>query len=71
MEAFNTSSHYDTAIFNYFNKEEEKVVFKQSIQEAKTLRYGENPHQKGIFFGKFEEMFRFNFRVKKSLTIIY
>lgn len=57
MEAFNTSSHYDTAIFNYFNKEEEKVVFKQSIQEAKTLRYGENPHQKGIFFGKFEEMF--------------
>jgi len=57
LEAFNTSSHYDTAIFNYFNREEEKVVFKQSIQEAKTLRYGENPHQKGIFFGKFEEMF--------------
>ncbi|MCX6183313.1 MAG: bifunctional phosphoribosylaminoimidazolecarboxamide formyltransferase/IMP cyclohydrolase [Bacteroidetes bacterium] len=54
--AFNVSSHYDTAIFNYFNQEEE-VVFKQSISESKVLRYGENPHQKGFFFGKMEDMF--------------
>ncbi len=55
--AFNVSSHYDTAIFNYFNQEAEKDVFKESVQEAKVLRYGENPHQKGLFFGKMEEIF--------------
>lgn len=54
-KAFNTSSHYDTAIFNFFNEEE--VVFKQSLTRGKELRYGENPHQKGFFFGNFEEMF--------------
>ncbi|MEZ7496095.1 bifunctional phosphoribosylaminoimidazolecarboxamide formyltransferase/IMP cyclohydrolase [Leeuwenhoekiella aequorea] len=54
-KAFNVSSHYDTAIFNYFNEEE--VVYKQSFTEGKTLRYGENPHQKGTFFGDFDAMF--------------
>ena len=54
-KAFNISSHYDTAIFNYFNEEE--IVFKQSVIENKTLRYGENPHQKGVFFGNLSEMF--------------
>ena len=54
-KAFNTSSHYDTAIFNFFNQEE--VVYKQSYGSGKELRYGENPHQKGYFFGNFEEMF--------------
>ena len=58
-KAFNVSSHYDTAIFNYFNSEaKEEVVYKASITEAKTLRYGENPHQKGTFFGDFEAMFQ-------------
>jgi len=56
-KAFNTSSHYDTAIFNYFNQEDPLPVFKQSIQSAQTLRYGENPHQKGVFFGDLEAMF--------------
>src|SRR5690606_33943798 len=55
--AFNTSSHYDTAIFNYFNQENALPVFKQSVQQAKTLRYGENPHQKGTFFGDLDAMF--------------
>ncbi len=55
-QAFNVSSHYDTAIFNYFNQDE-LDVFKQSIQESKTLRYGENPHQKGFYFGKLDEVF--------------
>ena len=56
-KAFNTSSHYDTAIFNYFNQEEPLQVFKQSEQKAQVLRYGENPHQKGVFFGDLEAMF--------------
>lgn len=56
-KAFKVSSHYDTAIFNYFNKNEEEVVYKESITTGKELRYGENPHQKGYFFGNFDEMF--------------
>jgi len=55
--AFNTSSHYDTAIFNYFNQENPIEVFKQSEQKAQVLRYGENPHQKGVFFGDLDNMF--------------
>jgi phosphoribosylaminoimidazolecarboxamide formyltransferase / IMP cyclohydrolase len=55
-KAFNVSSHYDTAIFNYFNGEE-TVAFKESIQNAKVLRYGENPHQKGVFYGNLEDIF--------------
>ncbi len=55
--AFNVSSHYDTAIFNWFNKEQDLNIFKQSITSGQTLRYGENPHQKGIFFGKLEDLF--------------
>ncbi|CAM1373499.1 Bifunctional purine biosynthesis protein PurH [Tenacibaculum litopenaei] len=54
-KAFNISSHYDTAIFNYFNEDE--TVYKASEQQAKTLRYGENPHQKGYFFGDLDAMF--------------
>jgi len=54
--AFNISSHYDTAIFNYFNKENTKV-FKQSFSESNSLRYGENPHQEGLFFGELNKVF--------------
>lgn len=56
-KAFNVSSHYDTAIFHYFNKEEPLEVFKYSEQQKTPLRYGENPHQKGAFFGNLETMF--------------
>ncbi|EWH12904.1 bifunctional phosphoribosylaminoimidazolecarboxamide formyltransferase/IMP cyclohydrolase [Cellulophaga lytica] len=56
-KSFNVSSHYDTAIFNYFNKEKEETVLKISETNGKVLRYGENPHQKGFFFGDFEAMF--------------
>ncbi|MCX2574693.1 bifunctional phosphoribosylaminoimidazolecarboxamide formyltransferase/IMP cyclohydrolase [Pedobacter sandarakinus] len=55
--AFHTSSHYDTAIFNYFNQEEPIEVFKQSVTDAKTLRYGENPHQGAVFYGDLDAMF--------------
>jgi phosphoribosylaminoimidazolecarboxamide formyltransferase/IMP cyclohydrolase len=56
-QAFNVSSHYDTAIFNYFNQEDPLTVFKYSEQKAGTLRYGENPHQNGVFYGDLDEMF--------------
>ena len=56
-KAFNISSHYDSAIFNYFNKEDEVNSFKQSELNGKELRYGENPHQKGTFFGDFNSIF--------------
>jgi len=55
-EAFNISSHYDTAIFKFFNKDN-LSYFKESQLKYKSLRYGENPHQKGKFFGDFSEMF--------------
>lgn len=57
--AFNISSHYDTAIFNYFNANDEIVAFKQSINESNILRYGENPHQKAIYYGEMDAMFEF------------
>lgn len=55
-EAFAVSSHYDSAIFNYFDGDE-KSHFRLTQNNAKSLRYGENPHQRGMFFGKFDEMF--------------
>jgi phosphoribosylaminoimidazolecarboxamide formyltransferase/IMP cyclohydrolase len=57
-KSFNISSHYDTAIFNYFNTTEQIPTLKISEQKGKALRYGENPHQKGFFFGDFEAMFK-------------
>ncbi len=55
--AFNVSSHYDTAIFNHFNENEQLPVFKQSVTKGEVLRYGENPHQKGTFFGDLSSCF--------------
>jgi phosphoribosylaminoimidazolecarboxamide formyltransferase/IMP cyclohydrolase len=55
--AFNVSSHYDTAIFNYFNQDQGMPVLKQSVVDSMDLRYGENPHQDAKFYGKFEDMF--------------
>jgi len=49
--AFATSSHYDTAIFNYMNRDGEIESFKQSVQSHRGLRYGENPHQNATLFG--------------------
>ncbi len=55
--AFNISSHYDTAIFNYFNRSAGVSALKVSELEGRVLRYGENPHQKGVFYGDFEGLF--------------
>lgn len=55
--AFDVTSHYDTAIFRYFNKEQGLAVYKASYSRATPLRYGENPHQKGVFYGELSELF--------------
>lgn len=55
--AFDVTSHYDSAIFRYFNKEQGLAVYKASHSHATPLRYGENPHQKGVFYGELNDLF--------------
>ncbi len=55
-QAFQVSSAYDSAIFNYFNSDETSAI-RVCEDNPKVLRYGENPHQKGVFFGNLEETF--------------
>lgn len=55
-EAFSVSSHYDSAIFNYMDNNE-GTSFRYTENNAMPLRYGENPHQKGTFYGDFNAMF--------------
>lgn len=54
--AFGVSSAYDSAIFNYFDSSEPSAL-RLAVDGVRTLRYGENPHQQGIFFGDFAKMF--------------
>ena len=56
-KSFAVSSHYDTAIFKYLNQDFNHVELRESFDHSSTLRYGENPHQKGFFFGKLDELF--------------
>jgi phosphoribosylaminoimidazolecarboxamide formyltransferase / IMP cyclohydrolase len=56
-EAFHTSSHYDSAIFNYMNADGQVQAFKTSIAPGQVLRYGENPHQQGFFYGDLDGFF--------------
>jgi len=55
-EAFHVSSHYDTLIHRYFAGED-STYFKESISNYESLRYGENPHQKGKFYGDLNAVF--------------
>lgn len=55
--SFSVTSHYDTAIFNYFNDKSDGQSLKLSFGSSRKLRYGENPHQSAEFYGDFEEMF--------------
>ncbi len=55
--AFQISSHYDTAIFNHFNTQAGKLALKVSEPNGRVLRYGENPHQQGVFYGDFDALF--------------
>jgi len=56
-QAFNVSSHYDTKIFEYFNKKQNIPAFKKSIIQSFPLRYGENPHQQALFYGNLDQVF--------------
>lgn len=56
-EAFAVSSKYDSAIFNYFDGNEKPTALRVAIDSEKTMRYGENPHQKGFFFGRLDKLF--------------
>jgi phosphoribosylaminoimidazolecarboxamide formyltransferase/IMP cyclohydrolase len=56
-KAFQTSSGYDTSIFKYFNRKASIPAFRESINVSYPLRYGENPHQKGIFYGDIDLIF--------------
>jgi len=55
--AFDISSHYDAEIYKYFSKDADNKSFKQSTRNASSLRYGENPHQHGVFYGHLDEVF--------------
>jgi phosphoribosylaminoimidazolecarboxamide formyltransferase/IMP cyclohydrolase len=55
-EAFHVSSHYDTMIHQYF-MDQNSSYLKISEAQHSPLRYGENPHQKGVFFGDLDALF--------------
>ena len=56
-EAFAVSSGYDSAIYNYFGSLKKEEHLRIAIDGVKEMRYGENPHQKGYFYGNFSELF--------------
>lgn len=56
-EAFAVSSGYDSHIFNYFDANEGPSALRLALDHKKELRYGENPHQRGTFFGDFDKIF--------------
>ncbi len=55
--AFDVTSHYETAIFSWFNRDSLIPSFKKSVQGGRSLRYGENPHQWGKFYGALDDLF--------------
>jgi phosphoribosylaminoimidazolecarboxamide formyltransferase / IMP cyclohydrolase len=55
--AFDVTSNYDSAIFSYFNTPASIPSFKKSIRQGRTLRYGENPHQEGKYYGDLDGLF--------------
>src|SRR5688500_8070597 len=55
-KAFETVAHYDVAIAKYFNPSE-SLYFLESITNPKAMRYGENPHQSGVFYGELNKIF--------------
>ncbi|MDR2286781.1 MAG: bifunctional phosphoribosylaminoimidazolecarboxamide formyltransferase/IMP cyclohydrolase [Prevotellaceae bacterium] len=56
-EAFEITTTYDRDISDYFASLLNKEKFALNISPANKLRYGENPHQKGVFYGKLSEIF--------------
>ena len=56
-EAFGVSSAYDSAIFNYFDGDQQSAL-RVAIDHSRVLRYGENPHQDARFYGNIDDMFQ-------------
>jgi phosphoribosylaminoimidazolecarboxamide formyltransferase/IMP cyclohydrolase len=56
-KAFEVCAHYDVAISQYFLNNEPGACFQVSIPEGQVMRYGENPHQRGVFYGDLSEIF--------------
>jgi len=58
-KAFNLTLVYESAIAKYFNDDGESIpiTFNYNIERSKKLRYGENPHQEGIYYGELEDLF--------------
>jgi phosphoribosylaminoimidazolecarboxamide formyltransferase/IMP cyclohydrolase len=62
-KAFEVVAHYDVAIAKYFNLAcrqagpSESLYFLESITNPKAMRYGENPHQSGVFYGDLDKLF--------------
>lgn len=54
--AFEVVAHYDVAIAHYFNPNGSRY-FLESIPGPKAMRYGENPHQAGVFYGNLAGLF--------------
>ncbi len=54
-DAFAVSSHYDSMIFGFFDQNQGSS-FRSSMSPSRALRYGENPHQKGFFHGKLDDL---------------
>lgn len=54
--AFELCAHYDVAIAGYFTRSEPQQYFLASATPARGMRYGENPHQQGTFYGQLEEL---------------
>lgn len=55
-KAFEIVAHYDMAIAKYFNPENANYFF-ESVTNPKAMRYGENPHQSGVFYGDLNLLF--------------
>ena len=56
VRAFSVTAHYDTQIYRWMNRKEECIDWRMSEEPARVLRYGENPHQRGYFYGPLQDM---------------
>jgi phosphoribosylaminoimidazolecarboxamide formyltransferase/IMP cyclohydrolase len=55
-KAFEIVAHYDVAIAKYFNPGN-ALYFLESVPHPKAMRYGENPHQSGVYYGDLSKLF--------------
>lgn len=56
-KAFEVCANYDVAIAQYFLNNEPADYFQVSARQGQVMRYGENPHQKGVFYGDLSEIY--------------